>query len=738
VPSAAKSPGDKTRSPGILLIEEYDGLAIAICSALKKFAPNHSTLVARSPAEASKLLKKVAPELLIIDFDPAYRGLPEFLEKMREAYPDAKVLVIAPGVSPELAAERRSFGALQFVEKPFEVADFGAAVQALLGPWKEPHSAYSRGTLRSLNLADIILLECAGGCNATIEAKANTRQTGQIHVRNGQLSHAETGNQVGIEALEEMLGWREVRIRETNKPPSRKRTIKGPWETVFLEACRQAQAQPPVAVAPIKELTPIKRQPKVGKKVVVIDDTEMLLIFVEDVLATADPDLQITTALNGTSGIKATERILPDLILLDYSLPDINGDEVCRRLLENEQTARIPILMMSGHVAEMSQAAAALENIVATIEKPFLSEALIALVQQILSAGPRPQPQRRIESVKKTETLPEIPQGPAPAPTPGPKKFANGEQPAAKPEAATLSPGQVAQPTSAPALAAIQPPMEAPPLSVPSRRAKVTPPAVQVEKPSAPAPPPAAIPAPPTVIPPSPKVVQPTDVPGPPAPSVAPKKEFEPMAPLAAELRMPKAPTISLPVASTEPNDVVLGLFLEVVSMQLNESLRMGAIRAKPSSGTVSLHVASPALRAAFPDNGFQLGPVEIDRNGRIVTLRLIPTLQPFTPPQTRNALQIAGVAVVPVNSHEHVELMPTVAAPMRVQLLAHLELAGVELSNTFQVAQLVLKAKAKTVRVTFSSQSIGPEETGATCEAAAVKLDASARIAELLLQPIR
>ena len=210
------------------------------------------------------------------------------------------------------------------------------------------------------------------------------------------------------------------------------------------------------------------------------------------------------------------------------------------------------------------------------------------------------------------------------------------------------------------------------------------------------------------------------------------------MAPVAAELRTPKGPTISLPVASTEPNDVVLGLFLEVVSMQLNESLRMGAIRAKPSSGTVSLHVASPALRAAFPDNGFQLGPVEIDRNGRIVTLRLIPTLQPFTPPQTRNALQIGGVAVVPANSHEHVELMPTLTAPMRVQLLAHLELAGVELSNTFQVAQLVLKARAKTVRVTFSSQSIGPEEPGATCEAAAVKLDASARIAELLLQPIR
>src|SRR5207244_6066533 len=102
VPSAAKPPGDKTRSPGILLIEEYDGLAIAIYSALKKFAPNHSTLVARSPAEANKLLKKVAAELLIIDFDPAYRGLPEFLAKMRDAYPDTKVLVTALGISPEL------------------------------------------------------------------------------------------------------------------------------------------------------------------------------------------------------------------------------------------------------------------------------------------------------------------------------------------------------------------------------------------------------------------------------------------------------------------------------------------------------------------------------------------------------------------------------------------------------------------------------------------------------------
>jgi DNA-binding response OmpR family regulator len=725
VPSVPKTSADRAVAAGILLIEEYHPLAVAICSALKRFAPNHSTVVAHSLAEANKVLKKGAPDLVIIDCDPAYRGLTEFLEKMRELYPASRALVIAPGVSPELAAERRSFGALQFVEKPFDVIDFGAAVQALLGPWKEPDSAHSRGTLRSLNLADIILLQCAGGGTVTIEAKANSRKTGQVHVRKGQLSHAETGSQVGNEALEEMLTWPEVRMREADKPASRRRTIAAPWQTAFLEACRQAQAQQPAPIAPRKEIAPVKRQPKTGKKIVVIDDTEMLLIFVEDILATAEPDLQITTALNGTSGIKAIERTNPDLVLLDYSLPDINGDEVCRRLLENEQTARIPILMMSGHVAEMSQAAATYTNVVATIEKPFLSEALIGLVQQTLSAGPRMGPTRPAGTPKQGEAAAATPRIPAVA-------LFDHQKVRATPEVTPPPPQEMVRSIGIPALStAVAPLGKAAKAPVPSKPSDVTPP-VQVGSPTTVrVEPPESPPSPARVTPPRPTVAKAADVAAP------TEKKAEPVLPLAPELRTPTVPTISLPVASAEPNDVVLGLFLEVVSMQLTESLRMGAIRAKPASRTVSLHVSSPALRASFPANGFDLGPVEIDRNGRIVTLRLIPTLQPFTPQQTRNALQISGVAVVPANAHERVELMPAVAAPMKVQLLVHLELSGVELSNTFQVAQLVLKSTTKMVRVTFSSQSLGPDGTGATCEAAGVKLDASARITELLLHPV-
>ena len=136
VPPVSSSSGT-TSQGSILLIEEYDALAAAISSALRKFAPRHNTVVVRNLAEAKTAAKKIEPALIVIDFDPAFPGLSAFLHKMRDAYPDARVLIIAAKIPGDLAAESRAVGAIQFVDKPFDVPDFGAAVQALLGPWAE-------------------------------------------------------------------------------------------------------------------------------------------------------------------------------------------------------------------------------------------------------------------------------------------------------------------------------------------------------------------------------------------------------------------------------------------------------------------------------------------------------------------------------------------------------------------------------------------------------------------------
>jgi len=57
VPSRRKSANADVPQHNILLLEEYDALAAAISSALKKFAPQHARVVARSLAEAEKLEK---------------------------------------------------------------------------------------------------------------------------------------------------------------------------------------------------------------------------------------------------------------------------------------------------------------------------------------------------------------------------------------------------------------------------------------------------------------------------------------------------------------------------------------------------------------------------------------------------------------------------------------------------------------------------------------------------------
>lgn len=648
MPSSIPTPAGTTPQSSVLLLEEYDALAAAIGSALKKFAPGHPVSVARSLSEAEALAGKTRPALFVVDVDPPWPGLTDFIGKMGDANPDARVLVIGAAIPKEIADERGSFGALQFIEKPFELADFGAAVQALLGPWREPESASSRGTLHTLNLSDVVLMQCAAGANAIVEVESDQERYGEIHVVEGQISHVETGELTGAEALEEIFTWSEPTWSEGKRNPSANRTIRGPWANVFLEVLRRTGAAQPVVTFPAEEREQAPSTSAAAKKIVVIDDTEMLLIFVEDVLATEHPEWQITTASTSAAGCKEVERILPDLVLLDYSLPDFNGDEVCRRLLQDERTAHVPVLMMSGHVLEMNASAARFENIVATIEKPFLSEALVELVQRTLEGAP-PRMEVPSEQVAPVETPIHPPPGRSKVET---KRLAHVEPVSERHLASSIS-------------------------------------------------------------------------------SLAPaESEMMRSAPATAP--------VSAPVLSASTN-AVFGLFLDVLSMQFTPQLQMGTIRARPSSLTVSLHLPSAALRDSLPvETGFQLGRTELDANGHIAKMRLIPTMKPFQPAKTRNTFEIGDVSVVPGEKRERVQLTPTVTAPMTMQLLAHLDLAGVELSPTFQVSQVVLKWRGSRVRVTLSAKATGGEAQGAEFEVTVVQLDPDGRITELLLNPIR
>jgi DNA-binding response OmpR family regulator len=413
VPLNPPNPISENLPHGILLVEEYGALAVAISSALRKFASLHRVEVAHDFAEAKAAAAKMRPELFVLDLDPPPTGEIDFLHHLQEHYPEARALVMAAGTSPELRHERGTAGAIHFIEKPFDLAEFGAAVQALVGPWTGPPGSV-RGTLRDLSLIDIILAKCLADSSALLHLALLDGRIGEIHFQKGQISHAIIGPLVGVTALDAMLVCPTAKISDEELPAEAPRTIDVARDDLLLPVIRRlAEQRKKDSSDATLGAAPATRN---GRKILVIDDTEMLLIFVADVLATADQSFQIITASSAGEGIRLAAELEPDLVLLDYSLVDMTGDKVCQALLDNELTARIPVLMMSGHLTELARTAEAYANVVAALPKPFLSGALINTVEKALAGGRLPKAPPPAPPPKPAPATPVAPKGESPLP----------------------------------------------------------------------------------------------------------------------------------------------------------------------------------------------------------------------------------------------------------------------------------------------------------------------------------
>ena len=81
-----------------------------------------------------------------------------------------------------------------------------------------------------------------------------------------------------------------------------------------------------------------------GKKVLIVDDDAEIVELISEVLL-RDGRFDIRTASSGYEAGIATEQLKPDVILLDYMLPDVNGNVVCQTLKSNPQFEDIKIII---------------------------------------------------------------------------------------------------------------------------------------------------------------------------------------------------------------------------------------------------------------------------------------------------------------------------------------------------------------------------------------------------------
>ena len=175
---------------------------------------------------------------------------------------------------------------------------------------------------------------------------------------------------------------------------------------------------------------------------------------------------------------------------------------------------------------------------------------------------------------------------------------------------------------------------------------------------------------------------------------------------------------------------------MEVISVQFTPKFQIGTIRARPSGPALSLtQLLTPADADDRWGAGFELGAVELDSGGKIRTIRVRPTRRPAESVQTHAGFAINDVKLI--NEAACIQFTAGTSVPMTMQLVAVFKVAGVELSDRFEVAQLVLQPEGTRVRVTLEPQVHGGT-TGTEFETIGVRLDASGRIAEFLLSSIQ
>jgi len=123
----------------------------------------------------------------------------------------------------------------------------------------------------------------------------------------------------------------------------------------------------------------------VRAKILVVDDEPEAVELLEFNLKQAG--FSVIAAADGAEALKKARSVLPNLIVLDLMLPEIDGLGVCKMLRRDPATTRIPIIMLTAKAAEIDRIVGLELGADDYITKPFSPRELVLRVQKILQRG---------------------------------------------------------------------------------------------------------------------------------------------------------------------------------------------------------------------------------------------------------------------------------------------------------------------------------------------------------------
>ena len=117
------------------------------------------------------------------------------------------------------------------------------------------------------------------------------------------------------------------------------------------------------------------------KKVLVVDDDPVVRILVSEYLKTNGHNVSVSG--DGQNCLLKLKEDLPDLVLLDLQMPDMDGIEVLRRIRTNPETASLRVLMLSANADAVLMAEQNKLKLDGHILKPFQMDTLLNVLDEV-------------------------------------------------------------------------------------------------------------------------------------------------------------------------------------------------------------------------------------------------------------------------------------------------------------------------------------------------------------------
>lgn len=222
-----------------VLILEDDQISLASASQTIQRAASDSVIVsARTLAEGRRLIAGQKFHLCVLDIQlPDGLGI-DFLHDIQQKVPEACVAILTGVPLPHYRDQAEAFGILHFMEKPADSKTLGALVREQWDKWKGVKSGSGgfSALLTQLTTLDIIQLKCLARSTVALDFVGDEDKRGRVYFKDGEIVHAEAGAVKGVEAFNEIVGWRSGQVTEVSDGPAPTRTIEGHWQGLLMHA----------------------------------------------------------------------------------------------------------------------------------------------------------------------------------------------------------------------------------------------------------------------------------------------------------------------------------------------------------------------------------------------------------------------------------------------------------------------------------------------------------------------